>query len=88
MTNMFLHIPAWISHVLPLKGAIIFYQEGGRLFVGGPEFFGVIKWGGPVFFSVGQTGGPEFFEGHRGGGPEFFSKMGTLTFRAFGAISY
>ncbi len=27
------------------KGAIIFYREGGSLFVGGPEFFWVVKGG-------------------------------------------
>ena len=45
-------------------GAIIFYCEG-RLFVGGPEFFGVVR-GGTSFFFSGPRGGPTFFEGPRG----------------------
>ena len=47
-----------------LKGAIIFYRDGGRLFVGGPEFFGVVKGWDQFFFSV-PKGGPEFFEGQK-----------------------
>ncbi len=41
--------------------------------MGGPEFFGVVKWGGPVVFS-GPKEGPEFFEGQRGGGTKVFSQ--------------
>ncbi len=45
----------------PLKGAIIFYREGGRLFVGGTRIFWGGQRGGPVFFSWqkrgDQTGG-------------------------------
>ncbi len=38
-----------------LKGAIIFYEEGGRLFVRGPTFFGVPGepiYGEPIYFYV------------------------------------
>ncbi len=55
-----------------IHGAIIFYREGGRLFVRGPEFWGVIR-GGTDFFSVCQRGvWPEFFEGLRGGAKIFY----------------
>ena len=62
-------------HLTVLGSYHIFYQEGGRLFVGGPEFFGIVK-GGAVFFS-GSKGGPEFFEGHRGR-TRIFSQDGNL----------
>ena len=51
----------WAKIYFSYQGAIIFYQEGGRLFVGGGKFFGVVK--GETIFSVRQMGGPEFFDG-------------------------
>ncbi len=50
-----------------LWGAIIFYQEGGCLFVmGGGRIFGVIKGEGYQFFQRAK-GGQIFFEVQRGG---------------------
>ena len=57
-------------------GAIIFYLEGGRLFVGGPEFFGVVKVGTSFFFS-GSKGGHNFFRVTEGGDQNFFPGMET-----------
>ncbi len=58
----------------PLRELSFFYREVGCLFVGGPEFFGVVKGGGP-FLSVGQRGGTRIFWGSkRGGGQKFFPK--------------
>ncbi len=46
-----------------------FTGRGGRLFVGGPEFFGVVK-GGDQFFSVSQRGDQNFLR-VKEGGPKF-----------------
>ena len=60
----------------PAKGAIIFYREGGRLFVGGPEFFWLVLRG-DQFFSMTQRGwGPEYFRLPRGGGQNFLQEGG------------
>ncbi len=66
---------------------ISFFTGSGASICGEDQNFGGVSKGGPVFFSVCQRGILAFFEGHRGG-LEFFSKMGTLDFCAFGAISY
>ena len=61
-----------------VKGAIIFYGEGGgRLFVGGGTriFLGSLR-GGPIFFQLLKRGGPEFFRGPRGGDQIFFQELG------------
>ena len=47
------------------KGAIIFYEEGGRLWGGTRISLGSLR-GGPVFFTH-PKGGPEFFHGVKGG---------------------
>ncbi len=43
-----------------------FIGKGGPLFVGGPEFFGVVK-GGTIFFSGPKMGGRIFSKSKRGG---------------------
>ena len=55
-----------------LRELSFFTGRGDHLFVGGPDFFGVVK-GGDQFFLVGQRG-PEFFE-VKEGGPEFFLQI-------------
>ncbi len=44
----------------PFRELSFFLPGGGRLFVGGAEFLGVVKWGAP-FFPVGQRGGIKMF---------------------------
>ncbi len=41
-----------------LREQSFFYREGGRLFVGGPEVFEVVK-GGTIFLSRQREGEPE-----------------------------
>ncbi len=57
----------------PVPGAIIFNREGGIWFLGGPEFFGVVKGGDQIFFQW-VKGGTRIFWGSQRGGPEFFPR--------------
>ncbi len=76
-----------------LKGAIIFYEEGGRLFVGGGTriCLGSLR-GGPVFFHWFKGGDQNFFIRSKGGTRIFFAPSAQFPpyfllkiFRAFGA---
>ncbi len=67
-------MPQWNFKIVNIvKGAIIFYREGGRLFVGGPEFFGEVK-GGASFFQW-ANGGARIF---RQRGDQIFTYVKNL----------
>ncbi len=65
----------WLIHIYSisrfgkLSRELSFFTGRGRMFVGGPEFFRVVK-GGTSFFQWSK--GAEFLEGHRGGDQKYF----------------
>ena len=61
-----------------LLGSYHFLPGGeGCLFMGGPEYWGIVKGGGGQFFQW-VKGGAEIFEGHRGGDQNFFQYINQL----------
>ena len=58
-----------------VEGAIIFYQEEGRLLMGGPEFFGVVKWENQFSFQLAKGGTRIFLGSKRGNQTIGFSQI-------------
>ena len=76
MLSLFFGVQKIVLYHNIIKELSFFTGRGPSVCGGTRIFWGSQRGGGP-FFSVGQRGGPKFFP-----------KMGTLNFRAFGAISY